>query len=157
MNSECLRIADQLRQAFVGDPWLGPPLRDALKTVTPQQASRRLTPGTHSIWEIVAHIDLYVTLATEAISGSAMPRLYEAQADWPEIVDVGADAWATAIERLFENAERLAGVITGGEDSRLGETVPGREYNFYFLLHGVVQHSVYHGGQIALISRALAG
>lgn len=30
MNLECLRIADQLRQAFVGDPWLGPSMRSVL-------------------------------------------------------------------------------------------------------------------------------
>ena len=156
MNSECLRVADQLRQAFVGDPWLGPSLRSVLDSVTAEHATRRLTSGTHTIWDLVAHIDLYVILATEAVSGVAMPRLYEAQADWPEIVDAGVDTWAAARERLFENAERLAGVIAAMNDSRLGETVPGREYNFYYMLHGVVQHSVYHGGQITLLSRALA-
>ena len=156
MSSECQRIADQLRQAFVGDPWLGPSLRFVLNRVTAEQASGRLTPGTHTIWELVTHIDFYLTRAAKAIRGEAMPWLAGAYADWPEIVEIHEDAWPTAVAELFEHAEDLAAEIAAMDDSRLSETVPGREYNFYYLLHGVLQHSVYHGGQITLLSRALA-
>ena len=155
MNSECLRIADQLRQAFVGDPWLGPSIRSVLSSVTAEQASSRLTSGTHAISELVAHIDFYVLCAAQAISGVAMPRPYGPYTDWPEVVETAADAWPSAVAALFEHAEELAAEIAAMDDSRLSETVPGRDYNFYFLLHGVVQHSVYHGGQITLITRAL--
>ena len=34
MNTECNRIADQLRRAFSGDPWHGPPLREILAGIT---------------------------------------------------------------------------------------------------------------------------
>lgn len=156
MNSECLRIADQLRQAFVGDPWLGPSLGSILKSVTAEQACCRLSPGTHTIEELVAHIDFYVTRAAEAVSGSAMPRLYGGYTDWPEVVEDGGDAWPAAVAGLIEHAEELAAKIEAMDDSQLSEVVSGRGYHYYFLLHGVVQHSVYHGGQITLISRALA-
>jgi uncharacterized damage-inducible protein DinB len=40
-------------------------------------------------------------------------------------------------------------------DEQLAElTGEGGKYNFYFLLHGVVQHNLYHAGQIALLKRA---
>ena len=39
-------------------------------------------------------------------------------------------------------------------DERLQETVPGRKYDYYYLFHGIVQHSLYHGGQIALLKKA---
>jgi len=38
LNAECLRIADQLRRAFNGDPWHGSPLRDLLAGVPAEQA-----------------------------------------------------------------------------------------------------------------------
>ena len=39
-------------------------------------------------------------------------------------------------------------------EGRLIEIVPGQErFNFYFLLHGIVQHNAYHAGQIALLQR----
>jgi len=36
-------------------------------------------------------------------------------------------------------------------DDRLSDTVPGRDYPFHFLLHGVVQHSLHHAGQMAML------
>ncbi len=37
--------------------------------------------------------------------------------------------------------------------ARLAESVPGREYSVYYLLHGVVKHNLYHAGQIALLKK----
>jgi hypothetical protein len=42
-------------------------------------------------------------------------------------------------------------------DSRLAERVPGKEpdyYTLYYMLHGIVQHELYHAGQIALLKKA---
>jgi hypothetical protein len=39
-------------------------------------------------------------------------------------------------------------------DSRLTERVPGKDYDIYFMLHGAVQHALYHAGQIALLKKA---
>jgi hypothetical protein len=41
-------------------------------------------------------------------------------------------------------------------DKKLWEQVPGKEgahYTFYYMLHGVVQHELYHAGQIALLKK----
>jgi len=35
--------------------------------------------------------------------------------------------------------------------------VPGLDYSVSNLLHGVIEHATYHGGQIALLKRALEG
>ena len=42
------------------------------------------------------------------------------------------------------------------DDAKLQAIVPGRPYDFYHLFHGIVQHSLYHGGQIAMLKKALA-
>lgn len=66
------------------------------------------------------------------------------------------EAWTAAVENLFRNAEQLANAITSFEDGRLEEAAPGRQYSFYFLFHGIVQHSLYHAGQIAILKKALS-
>jgi uncharacterized damage-inducible protein DinB len=48
-------------------------------------------------------------------------------------------------------------VVVGLPDSRLYEMVPGKQgahYTNYYMLHGVVQHELYHAGQIALLKKA---
>jgi hypothetical protein len=155
VNSESLRIADQLRRAFAGAPWHGYPLRDLLADVTAGQALGRPLPSAHCIWELVLHIDLWVHIAFEATQGVPMPKLYGTEKDWLAVADSSA-AWTAATDHFFQNSERLAQAIEGFGDARLEDIVPGREYDFYYLFHGIVQHSLYHGGQIAMLKRAVS-
>lgn len=147
MSNECFRIADQLRQAFGGDPWHGSANRQLLAGTRADEASARPLAPAHTIWELVLHIEIYLQMALDAIGGTPMPQLFGSGKDWPE-AGAGEREWAAAKRRLLETSERLG---------RLQETAPGREYSFYYLLHGVVQHSVYHAGQIAMIRRAIRG
>jgi hypothetical protein len=41
-------------------------------------------------------------------------------------------------------------------ESQLTNQAPGKDYNLLFMLNGAVQHTAYHGGQIALLKRARA-
>lgn len=61
-----------------------------------------------------------------------------------------------AVTRLLATKNGLCTAIEQLGDARLSETVPGRAFDFYFLLHGVVQHSLYHAGQIALLKKAIS-
>ena len=45
--------------------------------------------------------------------------------------------------------------IRGFAQQRLGETVPGRDYDFAYAFPGIVQHTIYHAGQIAMLKKAL--
>ena len=153
-RSECARIADQLRRAFGNDPWHGPPLSELLDGVTAEQARARPVADAHSIWELALHIELYVRVALDATRGVPMPKLYETREDWPAAGE-GHEEWEAANRRLFQACEELARAIEGFGDERLGDTAPGRDYDFYYLFHGIVQHSLYHAGQIALLKKEL--
>lgn len=101
------------------------------------------------------HIELYVRIATEATRGVAMPRLFGTDEDWPA-QGVGNAAWTNSTSNLMHSGEQLAKAIEAFLDARLQHTAPGREYDFYFLFHGIVQHSLYHGGQIAILKKAFS-
>jgi len=47
--------------------------------------------------------------------------------------------------------------VAGLSDHRLRETVPGKRYDFYHMLHGIAQHELYHAGQIAILKKAASG
>lgn len=157
-NTECLRIADQLRRAFAGDAWHGPSLRDLLTDLNHQEANARPILEAHSIWELTMHIGVWTRAALASMNGVPMPPFTERmppEQNWPVIADGGATAWKAAVESMLSAGSELAGRVECWGDQRLGETVPGREYSFYNLLHGIVQHSLYHAGQVALLKKAL--
>ena len=124
MSTECSRIADQLRRAFKGEAWHGPPLRDLLAGITAVQAPARTLPTTHTIWELVLHIDLWADIAFRATMGIPMPKLYGTGKDWTKPFTGSEDEWVAAQGHLFETGERLAGEIEAFDDARLSETCP---------------------------------
>ena len=154
-NTECLRIADQLRRAYEGEAWHGPALRELLANVTVEQANARPLKAAHSIWELTLHIDVWTLAAMESLRGVALPKLYGTEKDWPSPLHVSEGTWKTTTDKLFQTGAELAHATEGFGDERLSDTVPGRQYNFYYLLHGIVQHSLYHGGQIAILKKAI--
>ena len=61
--------------------------------------------------------------------------------------------WDLAQSEFQMESSRLAEVVLGLSDAQLSAMAAGQPYSVYFLLHGVVQHNVYHAGQIALLKK----
>jgi uncharacterized damage-inducible protein DinB len=150
--SEAKRIADQLRRSQQGNAWHGPAVGELLKDVDSALAQRRLLPGAHNLWELVLHITAWQAATVRAVKGDKMPQL-DGPDDWPAAGHTEQD-WRNAVERLEHVNEELVSSLTSFPDERLGNTVPGREYSFYYLLHGVAQHNLYHAGQMAMLKVA---
>lgn len=147
-STESARIADQLRRAWEGPAWHGLSLTELLVDVVPEQALRQPSINAHRIIDIVAHLTSWQTAAERALSGHPMPRL-PWEEDWP----VPEPDWSLAFEKLAAASRSLIEAAAAFPDSKLIDTVPGREYNYYVLLHGIVQHNLYHAGQIALLRK----
>lgn len=62
----------------------------------------------------------------------------------------------TEIERIEDQMRRsFTGEAWHGPavDELLADTVPGRSDSFYDNLHGIIQHDLFHAGQIVLLRR----
>jgi uncharacterized damage-inducible protein DinB len=151
--SETGRIWDLLQRAYEGDAWHGPALRELLENVPPAKAAARPVAAAHSIWEIALHIGAYERVVRRRIEGEPIGELPEAE-EWPDVADTSPAAWRHTLETFEEEHRRLRVALAGFPDSRLADTVPGRDYPFYIMLYGVIQHDLYHAGQIALLMRA---
>jgi hypothetical protein len=157
MNTECNRIAYALASAINGEAWYGSSMREILDKVSAQQAQARPLANAHSIWELVVHVEAWVKLAGGALQGTPIPAwsTMTKEQDWPSVGDTGEQAWEEAVTTFFASHLRLVEAIKACSDDRLEATVPGRTYNFYHLFQSMIQHAVYHAGQIALLKKAL--
>jgi uncharacterized damage-inducible protein DinB len=148
---EKARIADQLKRAFEGDAWHGPAVLEVLEGVNARAATSKPLAGTHSIWELVLHIAAWDGAIRRRMEGQALQLSPEQ--DFPAVKDTSDSAWRTALENLKQrHAELIQGVLSM-PDHRLTSQVPGKDYDFYHMLHGAVQHELYHAGQIALLKK----
>ena len=150
--SETKRISDQLKRAFKGEAWHGPSVLELLSNVTADEAGAHPIAGAHSIWEIVLHIRTWERIALRRIE-EWVPIEVTPEEDWPPVKETSEHAWKNALNALTLNHEALRGVIKGLDEARLLAVVPGTQYSVYFLLHGVIQHDLYHAGQIALLKK----
>jgi hypothetical protein len=149
--NEITRIADQLRRSQQGEAWHGPALAELLADVDAALAQRRPIPTAHNIWELVLHITAWQTAATGAVRGGVMPHLADAE-DWPPAGSTEPE-WVAAVKRLAVANQELLAALSAFSEQRLDGQLPGREHSFYFMLHGVIQHNLYHGGQVALLKK----
>ena len=149
--NEIERIVDQLERAYRGEAWHGPSIREVLDGVDAEAASARPISNAHTIGELVVHVLAWEKEALARLAGKGRDDL-PPEEDWPE----GAAAWGELLEELDVVHERLTAAIAERPDDRLGTTAAGHSgTTVYVLLHGVIQHNLYHAGQIAILKKAL--
>ena len=151
--SEIHRILDQMDRAFSGDAWHGPPLMHLLEGISAEDASKHVVPGAHSIWELVHHVSAWHSIVQHRLQGEMVD--VTAERDWPPVWEVSEPAWKRALESLVESRARLRQVAATLRDDQLDEKIGATDVSCYQILHGVIQHDVYHAGQIALLRKAL--
>ena len=150
--SESARIADQLRYAFHGQAWHGPSVLELLSEVDAATAAAHPLPDVHSIWELVLHIAAWDEAVNLRIVANK-PVSRKGDKNFPPVRDESQAAWKKAIVHLKTTHAALIKTVAALPDSRLQDRVPGKNYNVYFMLHGVAQHELYHAGQIALLKK----
>ncbi len=162
METEIDRIIDEMNREYSGDPWHGLPLKVILGGIAAPQAVARPVAGAHSIFEIVLHMIGWKDEVRRRLSGA--PAGEPQQGDWPPVGDPSAQGWRTALERLDAAHQALVSAVRAMPESQLlaptndpRDKTTGAGVSYYVLLHGIVQHDVYHSGQIALLKKGAAG
>lgn len=145
-------LADQLRRAFEGEAWHGPALLDLLQDVDAPTAAAKPLPHVHSIWELVLHIAAWDDAAIRRLDGQKWQPT--GTANFPLVPMPSEAAWRKAIADATRTHKRLVKKVAALRETKLGERVHGKRYDFCHMLHGVVQHELYHAGQIAILKKA---
>jgi uncharacterized damage-inducible protein DinB len=150
------RILDQMDRAFSGDAWHGPSLMSALEGLSAEDASKHAIPGAHSIWELVHHMGSWNQIVLHRLRGDDVEVTSER--DWPPVWEVSEALWQRAVENLSESHQRLRDFVRSIPDDQLDtkdQKTTGANTSRYVVLHGVIQHNLYHAGQIAILRKAL--
>lgn len=156
---EIERLRDEIQRALTTGPWHGPSLVSLLDGVSASDAAAHPIPDAHSIWELVTHLTAWAREAARRTREGTCGEPPEG--DWPKVPAPSDRAWRSARDALdAAHRELLAELDTLSpdvldetlRDERKGSTPTSRA----LLLHGVAQHDAYHGGQIALLKKAIA-
>lgn len=154
-------IRSELRRSFRGTAWHGPALLQALGNLSAAEALQHPVPGAHSAAELLLHALAWTEEVTRRLQGAdaALPE----RGDWPAVPQLDEDAWHSLRQELETAARDLDQALASFPPERLRERVGGSVQDpplgsgvrFDMMLHGLAQHNAYHGGQVALLERAL--
>lgn len=149
------RIADQIERAHAGDPWHGESVARVLADVTAAESVARPLSNAHTIREIVDHMTVWLEVVRRRLGGEPYSPATDDE-DWPPTTHGDPRAWTAARRALQSAAQELAAAARALPAARLDRPmVPGGTVSAYVQLHGAVQHSLHHLGQIVMLKKGL--
>lgn len=158
--TEVDRLLDQLERVFRGDPWYGDSVLGVVQSIGAREALAHPVPGVHSIWELVLHVTGWKREVLRRFQGAAAGAPPEG--DWPPLPGHADAAWRGTVAALTAAHEDLLAALRSSPPGHLDSPVRdlrnrelGTGLAQWQTLHGVLQHDVYHLGQIALLRKAL--
>jgi uncharacterized damage-inducible protein DinB len=143
---ETQRIAQGYRAATIKGAWYGPTLAEMLAGISAELATTPPVVGAHSIAALLQHLLLWNERVRNTSDSHPMPR-WEAEKEWAE----PPIPWNELVSRWNESRDLLEEKIRNFPVAELEKRVPGRDYSYETLFHGIVQHAIYHSGQIAMV------
>lgn len=109
----------------------------------------------NTIATLAYHIHYYVLAITDVLEGRPLTAKDSLSFTHPPI-NSEAD-WQQMQAKMWAEVTHLIQLIEQLPDSRFTENFAGEKYgNWYRNLHGLIEHTHYHLGQIALLKKIIA-
>jgi uncharacterized damage-inducible protein DinB len=135
-------IAQRLEVIYQGEPWFGESLQTKLKTVSEENAFKQPVNNKHSIAEILSHMDYWHKRFALEVQGKTPAEFSEAE-NWPAVGDLKKRGWKN-LQASFDKAHHeLIGSLQKANGKLSADLITN--------LNGMVDHDVYHLGQIGIV------
>ncbi len=151
MQPEIKHLVEQLKRAFEGPAWYGPAIMEVLEDFDPDAIGLRYN-GSQSPLELLLHMVQWRNYAIRLLEGDTR-LVSDEEMTYPEVAEAGEYAWTDARIKLDNSQAKLITLLKAFPPEKLDKTVPERDYTWSNMLHGLVNHDVYHLGQIHFLCK----
>lgn len=148
------QIAKHFREIHFGGNWTSSNLKDNLADLSWQQAVNKVYDF-NTIATLVYHTHYFVQAVLQVLQGEPLNASDKLSLSHPPILS--QKDWETFLEKVWADAESFAKLVEQLPEHILWEDFTDGKYgNYYRNLHGIIEHTHYHLGQIVLIKKILA-
>lgn len=151
--SESTRISNLYQSIYNGNPWLEVTLANTLKDVTAEQAYRKTNPNLNTIWEIVNHLIQWRRNILQRMQGETI--ITPDHNYFVPVLDPSDVAWEQSLQTLAKTQESWNTFFESFNDEDLAKIYVNNGHSYYEHIHGIIQHDVYHLGQIVILKKML--
>lgn len=147
------QIARHFREVHFGGNWTSVNLKDSLAGIGWQQATTKVY-SLNTIAALVYHINYYVSAVLKVLEGGPLDAHDKYSFDLPLIQS--QEDWEKLLNKTWTDAKNFADLIEQLPGSKLENDFSEKKYGSYYRnLHGIIEHTHYHLGQIVLIKKII--
>ena len=134
-----------------GEPWHGDAIWQILNSISAGSAAARPPFEGHTIWEIVMHMTFWECVATKRLRGERAGLVEEL--NFPGMPAPTEENWQRTLEEFRSANRAFRDAFAQLDAARLDELTAAGKRSYFDEAHGVMEHDIYHAGQIALLSK----
>ncbi|HEX5169478.1 MAG TPA: DinB family protein [Cyclobacteriaceae bacterium] len=155
-NSKILYYANRFNEIYNGSPWYGETVEVKLKGLAEEKAFVK-PQGAHSVAELVAHMTYWRKGLIARLEGDyGFSPSVESMDNWTDISTLKARGWNKILDDFNHSQQKITQLLPKKNDKFLEEEYsPGS--TFEYVIQGIIDHDVYHLGQIGLVRRFING
>jgi len=150
-------VINHLNNVVDGHPWFGPSIFNVLDRMSIEILNKSPYSEGRSIADYLAHMMAWREFVIEKLRGNAQYSVeINSDQDWPKHPINSIEDFQKVKDFFSQSNKMIISILSNWTDEMLDEIVPGQEYTFDHALNGLIQHDVYHLGQLMLTYRMVS-
>ncbi|MDZ4794495.1 MAG: DinB family protein [Bacteroidota bacterium] len=155
MNKEVQSLIQRIDKVNSGEPWFGRSVYVLLEEVNHKKTSIKPNNTEHSLLDLLYHMITWASFTWHRLEKDKINDLAAAEGlDW-RVIDPKVHSWKKGLAEFKAIHKKIIALLQKKDDDFLLEIVDYRKYNFRFLVNGMIEHNIYHAGQIAYLHKLL--
>ena len=155
MKREIQNITATLKNILSDEPWYGKPVYAILEEAETGDVYNQPEGTGHSMIELLFHMLTWAEYTLSIIKNEGPEKAKAIETlDWRSIKPA-EHSWEKGVAQFKSVNEKIILLLDSKDDSFLEQSLQDKNYNFRFLLNGLIHHHIYHAGQIAYIKKML--
>lgn len=147
-------IIRQLKEIQDGSLWFDQCFKDKIEPLSDADAFTRPIPEVHSVAEHISHILEWRKECLLRFKGQRT-ELMDSPDDWKDNDTLRKTGWENLKNLFYESTVTLIRALENQHDAYLETMFADTNNNFHYIIEGIIQHDLYHLGQIGITIKLL--
>lgn len=155
MNKEIESTLRRIENVNSGEPWFGRAVYIILGEGNVKKVYAKPNKTEHSMIELLYHMITWADFTLKRIKKDKINDLAAAEEmDW-RVINPKVHTWKKGMAEFKAIHKKIINLLKKRDDAFLHEIVDYRKYDFRSLINGMIEHNIYHLGQIAYLNKML--
>jgi uncharacterized damage-inducible protein DinB len=147
-------IVRQLHEIQEGSLWFDQCFKDKIDELSDFEALTKPIPQVHSVAEHISHMLEWRKECMLRFKG-LRTELMNSPDDWKANTELSKIGWTELKNAFYNSQSELIRLTESQDDTYLETKFLDTDYNFHYLIEGIIHHDLYHLGQIGVTIKLL--